>query len=628
MVGRICAGRSAKRILSVTSLFTELKRRNVFRVGIAYIVVAWLLLQVADVVLNNITAPGWVFQAIMLVMGLGFPITLIFAWAFEMTPEGIKKEKDVDRNQSITPTTGRKLDYTIIALLVLALGYFIWESRFESDSGTAMPADEVTGEEAVDAATSDEMSIAVLPFVNMSADEDNEYFSDGISEELLNVMVRVNSLTVASRTSSFAYKGKDLAVKQIASELGVNHILEGSVRKAGNTVRITAQLIDTATDRHLWSETYERELDDIFDIQEEISNAIVDALKIALNVDETQALERAQHPTENGEAYELYLQGRHLWRTRQEANIRHGISLFERAIELDPSYAKAYEALAVATLVLPAWSDEIRADALVAGLPHAQKALQLDPTLAEAHAVMAEIYSENHQWVEMMEAYEAAVRHEPKNPTVHQWYAENLANMGYLSKGLKELQLAYSLDPASPVINDTLSYLAASNRKDDLAIKHRGIAISMGIRERPGNLDSTNIRRGDWDRLLAAWTFAYPDDSYNLLCVKALEDPATVPQLREEINWHDAHETTAQSYGVCLTVAGYLDRAVDHEIRQVNENWTVIKRFWRSHEPSAEMRNTEKFKVLLKSMGLVDYYREYGWPDMCRPVSDEDFECD
>jgi TolB-like protein len=611
-----------------TNLFTELKRRNVFRVGIAYIVVAWLLLQVADVVLNNITAPGWVFQAIMLVMGLGFPITLIFAWAFEMTPEGIKKEKDVDRNQSITPTTGRKLDYTIIALLVLALGYFIWESRFESDSGTAIPADEVTGEESVDATTSDEMSIAVLPFVNMSADADNEYFSDGISEELLNVMVRVNSLTVASRTSSFAYKGKDLAVKQIASELGVNHILEGSVRKAGNTVRITAQLIDTATDRHLWSETYERELDDIFDIQEEISNAIVDALKIALNVDETHALERVQRPTDNAEAYELYLQGRHLWRTRQEANIREGITLFKRAIELDPKYAKAYEALSVATLVLPAWSDEIRSEALVKGLPYAQKALQLDPTLAEAHAVMAEIYSENHQWAEMMDAYEAAIAHEPKNATVHQWYGENLNNSGFQTNALEELKVAYTLDPAAGVISRVLVLLSSMIGDNELAHKHQAIALSLGLKERGGNMLPTYIREEDWSALQRTINIDGPLPVYAATCIEALKDSAMKSRLNEELKAALPLDWRGYFDVLCAGVAGDIELALDIAIAATRESWPALKLFWGNTPNAAQMRNTQRFKDLLTEMGLVDFYREYGWPDHCRPLETEDFTCD
>ena len=269
------------------SFFEELKRRNVVRVAIAYGVAAWVLLQVADLVLENIEAPSWVIQAMMLTVFLGFIAAVVIAWAYEMTPEGIKREADVDRSQSVTGDTGRKLDRIIIAFLAVAVVYLVadklWmtpKSQLVEPVTTAVTSDkDETSSTSAEGPVgdSDHQSIAVLPFVNMSADAENEYFSDGISEELLNVLVKVSSLRVASRTSTFAYKGKEISIGEIARQLQVDHILEGSVRKAGNRVRITAQLIDGRSDRHLWSETYERQLDDIFDIQEEISNAIVDS---------------------------------------------------------------------------------------------------------------------------------------------------------------------------------------------------------------------------------------------------------------------------------------------------------------------------------------------------------------
>ena len=260
------------------SFFKELKRRNVFRVGIAYTVAAWLLLQVSDIVFPRIGLPDSAVTLVIALLIIGFIPALIFAWAFEMTPDGIKRETDVDREQSITSKTGRELDRSIIVILVLALGYFAYDKFAEVESVSIFPQTAQTGASTdgeklnltpVEATLAEQtnQSIAVLPFVNMSADVDNEYFSDGISEELLNVLVKVSSLHVASRTSSFAYKGKELPISQIANELKVDNVLEGSVRKAGNRVRITAQLINAESDRHIWSETYERELVDIFDIQ-------------------------------------------------------------------------------------------------------------------------------------------------------------------------------------------------------------------------------------------------------------------------------------------------------------------------------------------------------------------------
>jgi len=254
------------------SFFDELRRRNVFRVGIAYVVVAWLTMQVTDVVINNIEAPDWVFQVMMLVLAVGFPIVIIFAWAFEMTPEGIKKEKDVDRSQSVTHKTGRKLDRMIIGIMAVVIAFLVVD-RFvlKDESG---PKDHATDTELVIVEDEQEPvsdagpSVAVLPFVNMSEDASNEYFSDGLSETLLHMLAQLPGLHVAARTSSFAFKGQNSSIGEIATALGVAHILEGSVQKSGERVRITAQLIRADDGFHVWSQNYDRTLDDIFAIQD------------------------------------------------------------------------------------------------------------------------------------------------------------------------------------------------------------------------------------------------------------------------------------------------------------------------------------------------------------------------
>ncbi len=241
------------------SLFAELKRRNVFRVGVAYAVAAWLLIQVTDIMVPTLGLPEWIGKATIFLLIIGFVPAIIFAWAFELTPEGIKREKDVDRSQSITAQTGRKLNYAITALLALAVVYLLMD-KFSpaepgADSGPVTAAVDSTAEPVENL-----KSIAVLPFVNMSDDAANEYFSDGISEEILNALAKVKDLKVAGRTSSFAFKGENQDLRRIGEALGVKHILEGSVRKAGNTVRITAQLVQVDDGFHLWSDTYDREL--------------------------------------------------------------------------------------------------------------------------------------------------------------------------------------------------------------------------------------------------------------------------------------------------------------------------------------------------------------------------------
>jgi TolB-like protein len=261
---------------------TQTKECNA--VAIAYAVAAWVLLQIADLVLENVAAPPWIIQVIMLVMLLGFIASLVIAWAYELTPEGVKRQVDIDRNHSITAATGHKLDRIIIGFLTLAVAFFIYDKSTTPQLAPAEPASLVVEEAEGVRQPSTEPSIAVLPFVNMSNDADQEYFSDGISEEVLNLLVQVEGLKVASRTSSFTYKGENLDIPEIAAELKVNHILEGSVRKAGNRLRITAQLIETGNDRHLWSDSFDRDMSDIFQVQEDIANAIVTALTTELGI--------------------------------------------------------------------------------------------------------------------------------------------------------------------------------------------------------------------------------------------------------------------------------------------------------------------------------------------------------
>ena len=321
------------------SLIAELKRRNVFRVGAAYAIVGWLLVEVASVLLPTFDAPDWVMKAFSSLVILGFPLTLVIAWAFELTPEGIKREAEVDRTESVRHSTGRKLDFAIIGLLALAVVYFAVD-KFVLE---AEPGQTETTAESI----AQEKSIAVLPFVNMSADADQEYFSDGITEEILNTLVAIDELQVAGRTSSFTFKDrKDVDLKTIGQRLGVSNLLEGSVRKAGNKVRITAQLITAENGFHLWSETYDRELADIFEIQEEIASAIGEALQVELGLKVAQSLDRRH--TDNTEAYQWYLRGVQLSGYDDIKNYKLAAEAYQKAITLDPNYVPPYVGYALA----------------------------------------------------------------------------------------------------------------------------------------------------------------------------------------------------------------------------------------------------------------------------------------
>jgi TolB-like protein/Tfp pilus assembly protein PilF len=330
------------------SFFNELKRRNVFRVGIAYVVVAWLVMQVADVVINNIEAPGWGFQVIMLVLGIGFPIVIIFAWAFEMTPEGLKKEKDVDRSQSITPQTGRKLDRMIIGIMAVVIAFLVLDRFVLNDS--AGPQDQAADTELVvtdntpEAEATAGPSVAVLPFVNMSEDASNEYFSDGLTETLLHMLAQLPDLHVAARTSSFAFKGQNSSIEEIATALGVAHILEGSVQKSGERVRITAQLIRADDGFHVWSQNYDRTLVDIFAIQDEIATDVAGALDSSLLGGGTQTMHSVE--TSNLTAFESYLKGLEQQAIYSYGSMAVAESHFKQALARDPAFTDARMALA------------------------------------------------------------------------------------------------------------------------------------------------------------------------------------------------------------------------------------------------------------------------------------------
>lgn len=313
------------------NLFSELKRRNVVRVGLAYVVLGWVALQVGDVLFDMFEAPPWVGKTLAGVLLLGFPFALIFAWAFEMTPEGVKRTEEVDRSDSITHSTGKKLNYVIIAALVVALGYFVWERQH------------LVAPDAADDAVADK-SIAVLPFVNMSSDEEQEWFADGLTEEILNSLARTPDLLVASRTSSFQYKDRNEDISTIADELGVAHILEGSVRRGGDRLRVTAQLIRASDGFHLWSETFDREPKDVIEIQENVAVEIANALKTAMDPEALRKMVSAG--TASVGAYEAYLEALALEGQTGESGVVEGwdlaLAAHTRAVEIDPGFALAH----------------------------------------------------------------------------------------------------------------------------------------------------------------------------------------------------------------------------------------------------------------------------------------------
>ena len=287
------------------SFFEELKRRNVFRVAIAYAITAWVLLQAVDLVLENINAPDWVMQVFMLALAIGFPLALFFAWAFEMTPDGVKRESEIDRSKSIAPQTGQKLNSAIIGIMAIALVWFVWD-KFGGSSEVAAPAEVASPSviETVDNPVTTVKSIAVLPFVAMSDGPDDEYFADGLTEEILNSLAQLPELLITARTSSFHFKGQDVPVQEIATALGVEHIVEGSVRRSGDRLRVTAQLIRSEDGFHLWSENYDSTSADSLQVQEDIAEKIADAMNVVMDDTRREAMRKSG--LRNAEAFVNY----------------------------------------------------------------------------------------------------------------------------------------------------------------------------------------------------------------------------------------------------------------------------------------------------------------------------------
>jgi len=460
----------------MSSLFRELKRRNVIRVALVYIVAAWLLLQVADVVLNNIEAPNWVFQTILLLVVLGFPFAVIFAWAFELTPEGLKKEKDVDRSESITHDTGRKLDFIIIAVLVLALVYFtvdkyVIDPAQEEALATASPQAEKSRE-----TVTPEMSIAVLPFVNMSSDPEQEFFSDGISEELLNMLAQFPGLRVAARTSSFQFKGMNQDIAKIADTLHVAHILEGSVRKSGTRLRITAQLIKADDGFHLWSHSYDRELDDIFAVQNDIAAAISEALKVKLALD--MASGTAQRPAviqaANTQAYEAYLRGRRLIHRRGRESLEDAVRHLERALRLDERFAPAHAHLGIATSLLlespQSYGTLSLEEVQRRATPHFERALELEPNLAEAHGGLALLTMNNGDPELAIKYAHRALELNPSYIDAMNWLYLALGSLGEYQEQEAIIERILSIDPLS--IIGRLNYATRLSSRREIERSH------------------------------------------------------------------------------------------------------------------------------------------------------------
>lgn len=443
----------------MTLFFQELKRRNVLRVGLAYLAAAWLLIQIADTLFEVFGLGDAAIRIVVIVLAIGFPPALIFAWVFELTPQGLIRESGVEPGTSITHHTGKKLDRVITVVLALALVYFAVDKfvllpQREADlieSATKAGIEQAREEERARAAQTPNESIAVLPFVNLSGDQDNEYFSDGLTETLIHMLSQISELRVSARTSSFAFKGQSIDVREIGVALGVANILEGSVQKAGSRIRITTQLVRAIDGFHLWSNNYDRTLDDIFAIQDEIAISISSNLEVTFS--DKQKTRLAEQNTLNADAYERYLKGRYYWNQRTNEGYRNAIELFQQAIEIEPTYARAYVGLADAQAFVSVEGVSTMEQYGIA-LDTVTKALELDESLGEAHATMA-LLMQNKDWdfAGAEAQYRRAIELAPSYASAYHWYGELLSQLRRHDEALDSLRQASALDPLSSAIS-------------------------------------------------------------------------------------------------------------------------------------------------------------------------------
>ena len=479
------------------SFVQELKRRNVFRVGIAYLIAAWLIAQATELALDSFGAPGWVIKTVLLLLVAGFPIALLFAWAFELTPEGLKREKDVDRAESITPTTGRKIDFLVIAALALALVFVV--------------VDQYVFEEQVDSADQ-ELSIAVLPFRNRSAIAEDAYFVDGIHDDILTQLARLSVFdTVISRTSVEQYRDTTKTMPQIGQELGVTAILEGGVQRAGNKVRINVQLIDAGSDEHLWADSYEEELtiDNLFAIQRRISMGIASQLQATLTANDERELSRL--PTENLEAYDAYLLGKKVMADRTLEDLRAAKSYFEQAVALDQGFALAHVGIADSTNLLVAFFGfdnlEQRRELLSNAESAARNVLAIDDRLGEAYAALG--YND---WLRGENTsgatnFHLAIEYAPNYAPAYRWYAQVLWQLGREAEALDTMLRGVALDPLSRVTNAILAdaYDIVGQTDKALATYDRVLAIDPKFQFGINQKAWFHFDHGDFVSAIALW---------------------------------------------------------------------------------------------------------------------------
>ena len=591
------------------SFITELRRRNVFRVTLVYLAVAWLLLQISDTLGPALHLPGWIHSAVAFLLILGFPVALVFAWAFELTPEGLKRDKQADAGEAAPGTSSKTFGPAVFVALALALGYFALDQLVlkpgRESPGTPAAADAATTTpsatpapaqaDAPAVAGAPENSIAVLPFINMSSDAEQEYFSDGLAEELLNLLSRIPEMQVASRTSSFAFKDTNIEVTEIASRLNVAHVLEGSVRKQGDQLRITAQLVQADNGFQLWSETYDRRLDNVFQIQEDIAGAVVDALRINL------LGEAPRVRTADPEAYQLFLEGQYLKRQISSESLHRAAEAFERSVAIDPSYAPAWAELADTYVWIGASERFTEEEITRLSNEAVQKAIAIDPDYAFAYYVRGIVYCfREMQFGPCLEDFQHALDLEPDNPVLIAAIGKGALLTGDIDLAIAQYHEALNLDPVVPEFHWFLgkAYLSAG-RLDEAERTFRKL---LGLApDSYGNSDlwETLFLQG---KLEAAMALAESPAS-RAITLFALGDREASDEALEDLKENGVAWDVARVYGYrgdADATFAWLDRTLEEG------SWVPV--FILMENAFQGVHDDERWPQLIERLGLAEYW--------------------
>jgi TolB-like protein len=615
----------------------ELKRRNVVKVGLAYVVVGWLVIQMVTTVMPTFNAPAWIAQSITFVLILGSPFVLVFAWAFEITPEGLKKTSDVAPEQSITSRTSQRLNYTIIGLLVVAIAFMAVDDYLFDDPAARDQAQAVSRTEAAPPQAGNQPpvavepqtlpnSVAVIPFTNLSPREDEAYFAAGIHDEILNQLVKLSGLNVIARTSVMQYAGTSKTIPEIGRELNVENVMEGSVRYADGRVLVTTQLIDAETGVHVWSESYERPFENIFGIQADIAMNVANALETAFTPAEQENIERL--PTDSLEAYELYLSAQQLYRDGAGGAtlFRGALEAIDKALALDPEFARAWVTKAdIHGIRAQAASGNQYAAEQDAMLQAALRAAELEPNLTEAQVHVATAKSRAADWNAAESAYRRAYAAQPNVAAPR--YAVHLLGAGQLEKARELTSIARATDPLNRTVRG-FNILASALTGDQAAADsdYERATATYGGGQWIGSwfITMSRLEPGRALRLEAIPSFNAPP--LNQQAREHFSSPAEgLAVLRER--WAGPELGTSELLVVGVWAAYFGDAPFALEALEVaiKRNAQNALNLWL---PSArELRQLPRFKAFVAEIGLVDYWRQYGWPDLCRPLGAEDFTC-